>query len=176
MTRQLRNEKSQIIVRRIELEQILVESINEVKKEISRRRNAKGYKDFNKGPQVPQDIDISKFSATDKRNVLEYFLSNEMVLEEVYNMVFNSPHAVHAPINADPLDPKPHNPGLSTLASTKSEGKMKYSFNYGFGSASNIRLGPKELNNVAFSQKAQNLIGELKRPDMKRVESVRREL
>ena len=79
--RQLRHEKSQMMVRRIELEQILVESINEVKRDIVKRRNNKTYKywelrkkyiefwsrDYNKGPQVPQEIDITKFSATDKK-------------------------------------------------------------------------------------------------------------
>lgn len=44
LNRQLRNEKSQIIVQRIELEQILAESINEVKKDIARRRNTKTLK------------------------------------------------------------------------------------------------------------------------------------
>ncbi len=42
--RQLRQEKSQMMVRRIELEQILVESINEVKRDIAKRRNNKTYK------------------------------------------------------------------------------------------------------------------------------------
>ena len=65
--RQLRQEKSQMMVRRIELEQILVESINEVKRDIAKRRNNKTYKDYNRGPQVPQEIDITKFSATDKK-------------------------------------------------------------------------------------------------------------
>jgi len=169
LIRQLRQDKSQLLGRRIELEQILVESINEVKKEISKRRNVKVFKDLNKGPQIPQEIDIGKFSATDKKNLLEYFLSNEVVLEEVYNVVFglgNRQQYLQTPSdgerNLNNLNST--NPPLSN----KSEGKLKYSFNYGFGSSNNIRVTPKDIDNVAISRKAQTLIGELKRPDMRK--------
>jgi len=40
----LRGEKSQILAQRIELEEILVESINEVKKDIIKRKSVKVYK------------------------------------------------------------------------------------------------------------------------------------
>jgi len=176
LSRQLKNEKSQFVVKRIELEQILVECINEAKKEISRRRNTQSYKDLSKGPQIPQDIDITKFSATDKRNLLEYFLSNEVVLEEVYHMVFGPHQSVqYVPTSSEPE--KGQNYVINSQPSSKSEGKIKYSFNYGFGSASNLRVGPKDLSNAAtYSQKAQNLIGELKKPEVKKIESIRKEL
>jgi len=169
--RQLRQDKAQLLGRRIELEQILVESINEVKKEISKRRSVKTYKDLNKGPQIPQEIDLSKFSATDKKNLLEYFLSNEVVLEEVYNVVFGfgSRQTIQTPSEGERTLNNP-------LLTNKSEGKLKYSFNYGFGSSNNIRIPSRELENVAVSRKAQTLIGELKRPDMRRTEPIKRDL
>jgi len=174
--RQLRQEKSQMMVRRIELEQILVESINEVKRDIAKRRNNKTYKDYNKGPQVPQDIDITKFSATDKKNLLEYFLSNEMVLEELYSLVFSTGGTGGSTQQTyTPADGERHYGGqANTFSTTKSEGKLKYTFNYGFGSASNVRLAPKDLENVAISRKAQNLM-DMKR-DGRRPESLRRDL
>jgi len=41
LTRQLRQEKSQFIANKTQLEQILAQSINEVKKEISKRKNSR---------------------------------------------------------------------------------------------------------------------------------------
>ena len=69
---------------------------------------------------------------------MEYFLSNEIVLEEVYNMVFSTGGA---PQNTyTPADGERHtgSGGAHNINTSKSEGKLKYTFNYG-----------KEIVNVA---------------------------
>ena len=57
---------------------------------------------------------------------MEYFLSNEVVLEEVYNVVFGfgSRQTIQTPSEGER---NLNNP----LLTNKSEGKLKYSFNYG---------------------------------------------
>lgn len=65
--RQLKSEKANYIIHRQELEQILVESINEVKKDIAKRKAMMGLREFHKGPELPEEIDFSKFSVSDKK-------------------------------------------------------------------------------------------------------------
>jgi len=68
-----------------------------------------------------------------KRNVIEYFLSNTTVLEEVYNLVFGHGEGKRESFvgeKSNNLNLNIHNINNLTPA-TKSEGKLKYSFNYG---------------------------------------------
>ena len=66
---------------------------------------------------------------------MEYFLSNEIVLEELYNLVFGgAPQHTHTP-----ADGERHtgSGGGHNIHTSKSEGKLKYTFNYGMNYGDN---------------------------------------
>lgn len=67
--------------------------------------------------------------------MLEHFISNEVVLEELYNLVFNNPNPLanlQTPSEKDGQMLANTNNNTGTHHQLhKSDGKLKYSFNYG---------------------------------------------
>ena len=62
---------------------------------------------------------------------MEYFLSNEMVLEELYSLVFGTGAVQQQTYTPADGDRNGHAGHANTFSTTKSEGKLKYTFNYG---------------------------------------------
>jgi len=65
---------------------------------------------------------------------MEYFLSNEIVLEELYNLVFSTggaPQNTYTPADGERHTSSGGYGGGHNINTSKSEGKLKYTFNYG---------------------------------------------
>ena len=82
--RELKTEHANYFQRRNELEDLFLNCVAEVKKDIAKRRVSQGAK----MPLPHELVNIEAFTATDKKSVIENLMANENVLLFLYEKLF----------------------------------------------------------------------------------------